>query len=680
MTAVPISNTLDHLSQMFCVLDSKAETIKYANRPFKIYFDIPLDTDTVHIGEMFESMKLKTNRPEKTSREFSDYLIGNLKTHQNYSLEREMRDGKILRIEVHLVEGGDIAVIYTDVTEFKIALDKAQSADRAKSEFLANMSHEIRTPMNGVLGMADLLGNCELTPKQRDFVGVIQRSGNALLTIINDILDFSKIEAGQLALEDNPFVLRDSIEDVMGLLRSKVTDNGVDLLLRIQPDLPSTFMGDAGRIRQILTNIIGNAAKFTLDGHIIINVDGQVHDDMATLTFTITDTGIGIAPDKLEMIFDKFTQADSSTTRKFGGTGLGLNIAKELVSLMGGNIDVSSQVNVGSSFNFTIDMPVHPDLISPDLTEVDISGSKILVVDDNETNRAILKEQLGGWNCKVLVVESADKALEMLDKAREKGLIFNLIISDYQMPEKNGEDFVRALQTKPAYKNLPVIMLSSVDETQLQIRMEGLGIAKYLPKPTRAVNLKAAIAEAFYDNSKNLFPIFGNRDSDAKTITGSALNSDTRSASGSSPVIHSFGDTDKQNSIDVLIAEDNEINQMYARYIMEALNLRFKIVPNGRIAVDKWKLLSPRIILMDISMPEMNGYEATRKIRALEKQSGRPATPIIAVTAHALSKDKEKCLENGMDGYLAKPMAIEGLKACLKEWGIIQDPRLQTSA
>jgi len=629
MTAVPISNTLDHLSQMFCVLDSKAETIKYANRPFKI---------------------------EKTSREFSDYLIGNLKTHQNYSLEREMRDGKILRIEVHLVEGGDIAVIYTDVTEFKIALDKAQSADRAKSEFLANMSHEIRTPMNGVLGMADLLGNCELTPKQRDFVGVIQRSGNALLTIINDILDFSKIEAGQLALEDNPFVLRDSIEDVMGLLRSKVTDNGVDLLLRIQPDLPSTFMGDAGRIRQILTNIIGNAAKFTLDGHIIINVDGQVHDDMATLTFTITDTGIGIAPDKLEMIFDKFTQADSSTTRKFGGTGLGLNIAKELVSLMGGNIDVSSQVNVGSSFNFTIDMPVHPDLISPDLTEVDISGSKILVVDDNETNRAILKEQLGGWNCKVLVVESADKALEMLDKAREKGLTFNLIISDYQMPEKNGEDFVRALQTKPAYKNLPVIMLSSVDETQLQIRMEGLGIAKYLPKPTRAVNLKAAIAEAFYDNSKNLFPIFGNRDSDAKTITGSALNSDAGSA------------------------EDNEINQMYARYIMEALNLRFKIVPNGRIAVDKWKLLSPRIILMDISMPEMNGYEATRKIRALEKQSGRPATPIIAVTAHALSKDKEKCLENGMDGYLSKPMAIEGLKACLKEWGIIQDPRLQTSA
>lgn len=554
----------------------------------------------------------------------------------------------------------DITLLKTREFELEGAWEKAKSAELAKSQFLANMSHEVRTPMNGIMGMTDLLGRCDLPPKQKDFVGIIQRSGNALLTILNDILDFSKIEAGQLLIDPAPFVLRDCIEDVMGLLAPKLAESGVDMLLRIQPDLPQAYVGDVGRIRQILTNIIGNAVKFTLEGHVYINVSGVVDDGQASLNFSIEDTGIGIPASKLETIFDKFNQADISTTREFGGTGLGLNIARELVRLMGGELTVESEESKGSCFHFALDLPSHENLTRPNRNDITITGSKILIIDDNKTNRTILTEQLNHWGCKSVAVGSADMAMAVLHKAVEKKISFDLIITDYQMPKKNGEDFIRMLKENDAFKNLPTIMLSSVDRSELQIRMSTLGVDRFLTKPTRSSVLMDAIADTHY-SGRQLHP---QPDTHLPASEGSEIKQ--------SSLVKRTAESTRQNHIDVLIAEDNDVNQLYASYVMEELKLSYKIVPNGKIAVDKWKLLSPKIILMDISMPEMNGYEATAAIRKLETQAGRLRTPIIAVTAHSLKGDKETCLKNDMDGYLSKPIAIAGLTDCLQKWGIVR--------
>jgi len=332
--------------------------------------------------------------------------------------------------------------VLTDVTllkdrelELEDAWNSAKSAEIAKSQFLANMSHEVRTPMNGIIGMTELLEQCDLTPHQKDFVDIIQRSGDALLTIINDILDFSKIEAGQLIIDPAPFEIKNCIEDVMALLAPKVSESGIDLLLRIQPNLPTTYVGDAGRIRQILTNLVGNAVKFTTHGHVYIDVSGTVQDTNASLTISVSDTGIGIAAEKLETIFDKFNQADISTTRIYGGTGLGLNIARDLVGLMGGELKVKSEESRGSCFHFTIDLPWLESLTEPEDMSIDISGMNVLVVDDNAINRMILTEQLKHWNCKSVAVESAKLGVAFLKKAIEKNVKIDLIIADYQMPE-----------------------------------------------------------------------------------------------------------------------------------------------------------------------------------------------------------------------------------------------------
>jgi len=393
--------------------------------------------------------------------------------------------------------------VLTDVTllknrEFELedAWSSAKSAELAKSQFLANMSHEVRTPMNGILGMTELLGQCELSPQQKDFVGIIQRSGDALLTIINDILDFSKIEAGQLIIDPAPFDMKDCIEDVMALLAPKVAESGIDLLLRIQPNLPDTYLGDAGRIRQILTNLIGNAVKFTAQGHVYIEVSGSVENDMASLTISVKDTGIGIAAEKLGKVFDKFNQADASTTRIYGGTGLGLNIARELVELMGGELKVTSEVGKGSNFYFTLDLPYQETTKTPQQEDADISGLRVLMVDDNEINRMILTEQLKHLGCKSVAVESVRLGIAFLHKAAEKNVNLDLIITDYQMPELNGEDFIRMIKKTPNLQDIPAIMLSSVNKSELISSMTELGIDAFLTKPTRASALINTIAKA----------------------------------------------------------------------------------------------------------------------------------------------------------------------------------------
>lgn len=400
--------------------------------------------------------------------------------------------------------GGQIITI-TDITEIKCAQEKAELAEKSKSEFLANMSHEIRTPLNGILGMTQLLANSPLGEREASFVGIVKRSGDSLLTIINDILDFSKIAAGQLRLESVPFKLRESIEDVTALLSSNAADKNIEILVRMQPDLPQTYSGDVGRIRQVLTNLVGNAIKFTDEGHVLINVRGRENKGKMSFVIDVQDTGIGIPEDKLSHIFQQFTQADASTTRKYGGTGLGLSIASSIIDIMGGTIKVTSEVGKGTIFTLGFTLPIEPDMEDECYTQHDISGRNIVVIDDNHVNLKILKEQLSAWNASSLIVDSAQKGLALVEKAKSKNVTVDLVIVDFQMPEFTGEDLVRHLKASEFGKDVPVIMLSSVDQLELEERMIDCGLAAYLTKPVREAQLLHAIGEAIKE-SQNAHP------------------------------------------------------------------------------------------------------------------------------------------------------------------------------
>ena len=545
-----------------------------------------------------------------------------------------------------------------DITHHKMAEFKAMKADRAKSEFLANMSHEIRTPMNGIIGMTQLLANCQLGAREREFVKTIDRSGQALLTIINDILDFSKIEAGHIELDDAPFVLRESLEDVTSLLSTGATDTGVDLLLRIDPDLPEAYVGDVGRVRQILTNLVGNALKFTHEGHVLINVTGAVTNQMANLIIDVSDTGIGIEEDQLSKVFEKFRQVDGSSTREYEGTGLGLTIASNLAELMNGEITATSEVGKGSTFTVKMELGVAENATKNiDEECLPLSGN-ILIIDDIAMNHDILKEQLSSETCKCISVTSARKGLDVLAKAAGKNIPIDLVIVDYQMPHMTGEDFIRIVKTHEDYKNIPLILYSSVADDGLKQRLKNLGIDGYVTKPTRQDEMLRVVSKAI---------------TGVKPPVREVLDK-ARPVTDITPIVHqkpTVQTAQRSEQIDVLIAEDNEVNQMFIRYIMEDMGLSFKIAPSGRLAVDKWKLFSPKIILMDISMPDWNGYEATKAIRDLEVKLNRPRTPIVAVTAHALKGNRQDCLDNDMDDYISKPIAIERVKDILEKWAVL---------
>ncbi len=566
-----------------------------------------------------------------------------------FSNEIPLSDDRWIKSDTWPWKDNGRVVTFTDITDLKIAQLKTERADKAKSEFLANMSHEIRTPMNGIMGMSQLLANCQLGAREREFVQTIDRSGQALLTIINDILDFSKIEAGRIELDTEPFLLRESLEDVTALLSTAATDKGIDLLLRIAPSLPKTYIGDVGRVRQVLTNLVGNALKFTHEGHVLIDVTGTVVDKMAKLTIVVSDTGIGIPNDQLSNVFKKFSQADGSTTREYEGTGLGLTIASNLAHLMDGDISVESEFGKGSAFTFTCELGIAEDSSKSTPQELPIISGNILIIDDIPVNHDILKEQLNSDHCKCVSVNSAKKGLEVLAKAQEKNINIDLIVVDYQMPEMTGEDFFRIAKTHEDYKHIPIILFSSVDDDGLRHRLKALGLEGYLTKPARHHELIRTMSAAMSQSTK----LSKNTALAPKNIVQETALSET---------------TAEAQRIDVLIAEDNEVNQMLVRYIMEDLGVSFKIVPSGRLAVDKWKLLSPKIIFMDISMPDWNGYQATKAIREWEAKLDRPRTPIVAVTAHALKGDSKDCLENDMDDYLAKPLAISKIRDMIIEW------------
>jgi signal transduction histidine kinase/CheY-like chemotaxis protein len=534
--------------------------------------------------------------------------------------------------------------------ELEAAVVAAQKADHAKSEFLANMSHEIRTPMNGIMGMTELLTRTDLSPKQRNYADVTLRSCQALLTIINDILDFSKIDSGQLILEAQSFELRSIVDDVVGLVATGANAKGLELIARVDPRLPEEVVGDQGRVRQILMNLVGNAIKFTNSGHVLIDLTGEVKGASCHLKICVEDTGIGIPPDRLGAVFEKFSQVDASSTRRYEGTGLGLSICRMLAEKMGGAVGVESELGRGSTFWFQVSLPASGAARAPRTLPRDVRGARVLIVDDNEINRAILDEQMTNWGLEATLSPSAVDGIVALEAAVQAGTPFDLLILDYAMPGMDGLEAAGRIRATAAFVDLPIIMLTSVERDDHQALYRELGVSAHLVKPAPSSLLFNAVLGAISDS----------RIQELGEVSR-MLGSVAPSTSGVRP------DARTAQALKVLVAEDHPVNQMLISEVLKALDYQFKVVDDGQAACDALASFAPDVVLMDVSMPVMNGYEATAEIRRRDDLTGAH-TRIIGLTANALVGDREKCIDAGMDDYLSKPVDIVALEACITKW------------
>ncbi len=691
-----LQDAIDNLDDGFVLYDDQDRLVTF-NDAYKAQFG-PMGKVLVE-GTTYEEQALQFARSgmipnlEGKEHEFVRDLME--KRHSELGLEKtfQAHDGRWIRQRDKKTPFGNIVGLRTNITEHKQreaelneARETALLADRAKSEFLANMSHEIRTPMNGVMGMAELLLNSDLAPKQQMFADMIVKSGASLLTIINDILDFSKIDAGQLELCPAPFQLAEAVEDVATLVSARAAEKNLELIVRVDPNLPTTYVGDAGRVRQIITNLMGNAIKFSEEGHVYVNVSGTLDDDgHADLMFRVEDTGVGIPEDDCATVFEQFSQIDSSATRKHEGTGLGLSIASSLVELMDGEIGVESEVGTGSTFWFSITLPVEETAKRKPRAPIDVTGARVLIVDDNEVNRSILAEQMDAWKFEHAEVASGQTALSVMRSAARHDLKIDLVILDYQMPEMSGTQVLHEMRNDPEISSLPVILLTSVDAAAARSAIGDLRLEANLTKPTRSSmmldTIVEVLSEARDDNEiaepASLSSLAESMDTEWSMPAPSAPKVEVEveekpvaavapiKSAPAVPEVKSEIAAEEPAGLDILVAEDNEVNQMVFTQILETTNYSFKIVENGQLAVESWKTHKPTVILMDVSMPEMNGHEATRAIRAAEAETSGHVR-IIGVTAHALNGDRETCFDAGMDDYLPKPVSVDGLKQALE--------------
>ncbi len=558
----------------------------------------------------------------------------------NRTLKAEIQERKRAEHELEDHRQNLERIVETRTQELAVAKEVAEKASLAKSDFLANMSHEIRTPMNGIIGFTTLAMKTQMTAKQRDYIGKIRTSAHALLNLINDILDFSKIEAGKLGIETTDFQLQQVLEHVADLFADLVAKKNIELIVYRNNDAPSALRGDPLRLRQVLVNLTSNALKFTDKGEIYINVSKlQDSASRVRLRFSVRDTGIGIAADQVDGLFSSFTQADSSTTRKYGGTGLGLAISKQLVSLMGGTIGVESASGKGSTFWFELPFEKQTEQKQPEyLVSVDLHGLRTLVVDDNETSRQVLEELMQSFGFEVESVSSGEEALALLIKRAKCGMPMQLVLMDWKMPGLDGLETSRQIRLNPDLADLPIVMVTAFGREQERKSGQRLGINGFLSKPIQ----QSALCDT-------LMVVFGQKEAAGvkAMVTESSLGKQGLEGAR------------------LLLVEDNQINQEVAVNILSEIKIQIDIANNGLEAVDAVKKRDYDVVLMDMQMPEMDGYEATGIIRQDKRLND---LPIIAMTAHAMEGDKEKCLNAGMNDYISKPIDPETLFETLRKW------------